>query len=198
MTSPARIWYPNTSYHITARGNRRSDIFKDDEDFQIYLSIIEETMEHFSNDYEIICYCLMDNHIHILLKTKERHMKDFMARVNSIYAKFFNDKYNYVGHLYQDRYFAELIESDSQMLDTSRYIHLNPVKANMVEKPGEYQWSSYSMYIGEKREKIITSKILLSYFKKGKEKKLYKKFVESTKKDKYKKEEVEIDGISSK
>lgn len=187
MTSPARIWYPNTSYHITSRGNRRNDIFKDDEDFKVYLDIIKETMEYFTNDYDVICYCLMDNHVHILLKTKERHMKDFMARVNSIYAKFFNNKHNYVGHLYQDTYFAELIESDSQMLDTSRYIHLNPVKAKMVEKAEQYLWSSYSMYIGEKEEKLITSKMVLSYFKVGKEKELYKKFVESVTKDKYKK-----------
>jgi putative transposase len=189
MTSPARIWYPNTSYHITSRGNRRSDIFKDDEDFQVYLEIIKETMEYFPNDYEVICYCLMDNHIHILLKTRERHMKDFMSRVSSIYAKFFNDKYNYVGHLYQDTYFSELIESDSQMIDTSRYIHLNPVKAKMVERAEDYQWSSYSMYIGEKEEKLIVSKMVLSYFKKGKEKELYKRFVESATKDKLKREE---------
>lgn len=197
MTNPARIWYPNTSYHITARGNRRSDIFKDAEDFQVYLGIIEEAIEHFNNEYEIVCYCLMDNHIHLLLNTKERHMKDFMARVNSIYAKFFNDKYNYVGHLYQDRYFAELIESDSQMLDTSRYIHLNPVKANMVKKPEDYHWSSYSMYIGEKEEKLIKSKGILSYFKKGKEIELYKKFVESDLMYKCRKEEDEMNGIGS-
>lgn len=197
MTNPAPIWYPNTSYHITARGNRRSDIFKDDEDFQVYLEIIEEAIDHFNNQYEIVSYCLMDNHIHILLKTKERHMKHFMARVNSIYAKFFNDKYKYIGHLYQNRYFAELIESDSQMLDTSRYIHLNPVKANMVKKPEEYRWSSYSMYIGEQKEKLVNSKEVLAYFSKGKERILYKIFVEQGMKNKYKKEEDELDGISS-
>lgn len=133
----------------------------------------------------------MDNHIHILLKTKERHMKDFMARVNSIYAKFFNDKYKYIGHLYQDRYFSEIIESDAQMLDTSRYIHLNPVKANMVKKPQEYRWSSYLMYIGEQKEKLINSKDILEYFNKGKERILYKIFVEQGMKDKYEKEEDE-------
>ena len=178
MTNPARIWYPNASYHITSRGNRKSDIFKDNDDFRAYLDIIEKAIEHFNNEYEIICYCLMDNHTHMLLKTKERHMKDFMARINSIYAKFFNYKYNYVGHLFQDRYFAELIEADSQMLETSRYIHLNPVKANMVKRPEDYHWSSYSMYIGENEEKLITSKMLLAYFKKGKEKELYMEFVE--------------------
>lgn len=179
MTSPARIWYPNAIYHITARGNRRNDIFKDDEDFQVYLIIIQAAIEHFEKQFEIISYCLMDNHIHILLKTKERYLKDFVSRINSIYAKFFNKKYKYIGHLYQDRYFSEIIQSDSQLLKTSRYIHLNPIRANMVEKPEDYKWSSYSMYIGKKKEKLITTKEVLSYFRKGNERELYKKFVES-------------------
>ena len=74
----------------------------------------------------------MDNHIHIFLKTNEKHLKYSISRINSIYARFFNKKYNYIGHLYQQRYFSELIEDDKQMLETSRYIHLNPLKANMV------------------------------------------------------------------
>lgn len=194
MTNPKRIWYPNTSYHITIRGNRRNDIFKDDEDFQVYLTIIEGAIEYFNNLYEIICYCLMDNHVHILLRTKERHMKDFMSRINSIYAKYFNDKYNYIGHLYQDRYFSELIESDAQMLETSRYIHLNPVRANMVKQPEEYKWSSHSMYIGEKQEKLINSELVLSYFINENKRELYKIFVKQAIKEKYKEEEY---GVSS-
>ena len=132
MTSAARVWYPNALYHITSRGNRRNDIFKDEEDFQVYLTIIQGTIEYFKDQFEVLCYCLMDNHVHILLRTKEMHLKYFVSRLNSIYAKFFNKKYNYIGHLYQDRYFSEVIESDTQLLETSRYIHLNPVRANMV------------------------------------------------------------------
>jgi len=124
MSNKERQWFPNTSYHITIRGNRRSDIFKGGEDFQVYLEIIQEALEYYGAEFEVICYCLMDNHVHLLLKTKDKHMKYFMARISGIYTKYFNDKHNFIGHLYQDRYFSELIETDTQMLETSRYIHL--------------------------------------------------------------------------
>ncbi len=179
MTNKARVWFPHSAYHITARGNRRNDIFKDEEDFQVYVTLIENALEYFENQFELICYCLMDNHIHLLLEAKDKHIQFFISRINSIYAKYFNDKYNYCGHLYEKRYFSELIENDSQMLDTSRYIHLNPVKANMVKKPEEYKWSSYSMYIGLEKEKLINSDKILNYFKKEERKKLYQKYVES-------------------
>lgn len=96
-----------------------------------------------------------------------------------MYARYFNKKYNYVGHLYQDKYYAELIEDDKQMLETSRYIHLNPVRASMVTLPQEYEHSSYSMYIGSKEEKLINSSGILNYFNKARNRKLYKEFVES-------------------
>lgn len=193
MSIQARIWYPNTSYHITARGNRRNDIFKDEEDFQIYLTLMENALEYFENKFNIVCYCLMDNHIHIMIETKDMHYKHYITRINSIYAKFFNHKYNYIGHLYQDRYFSELIETDSQSLETSRYIHLNPVRANMVIKPEEYKWSSYSMYIGETKEKIIKSGIILNYFS---NREAYKIFIEQGINHKYDKE-IDGDGVSS-
>lgn len=179
MTSRARKWYPNSVYHVTARGNRKSNIFKEEEDFRTYLTILEDAIEYFNGQYEIMCYCLMDNHVHILLKTKIKHIKYFISRLNSIYAKFFNNKYNYLGHLYQKRYFSELIRSDLQILETSRYIHLNPIKANMVKKPDEYKWSSYSMYIGKEKERLINSQKILAYFKKDNQRELYRKFVES-------------------
>lgn len=193
MTTQARIWYPNTSYHITARGNRRNDIFRDEEDFQIYLTLMENALEYFKNKFNIVCYCLMDNHIHIMIETNDMHYKYYITRVNSIYAKYFNNKYNYIGHLYQDRYFSEFIETDSQALETSRYIHLNPVKANMVRKPEEYKWSSYAMYIGETKEKLINSQNILNYFS---NKDAYKAFVEQGINHKYDKE-IEENGISS-
>ena len=172
-------WFPNSRCHITARGNHRNDIFKDEEDFQYYLILLEEALEYYDQDgYEIICYCLMDNHVHILIKTKDKPPGQFIGRVNAMYAKYFNKKYKYIGHLFQDRYHPEFIQSDEQMLETSRYIHLNPVRANMVSKPEKYQWSTYSMYIGKKKEKIISSDRILSYFKKENERDLYREFVE--------------------
>ncbi|KRU30089.1 transposase [Clostridium sporogenes] len=96
-----------------------------------------------------------------------------------MYAKYFNKKYNYCSHLYEKRYFSELIETDSQLLDVSRYIHLNPVRANMVDKAEDYKWSSYAMFIKKQNEKLINSNKILSYFKERNKRELYKDFVES-------------------
>lgn len=98
--------------------------------------------------------------------------------MHSIYTKYFNKKYNYIGHLFQDKYFSELIEDDKQMLETSRYVHLNPVKANIVEKPEEYKWSSYSVFIGKSARKLVNSEIILNYFNNKDRHILYKEFVE--------------------
>ncbi|MEG0371489.1 MAG: transposase [Clostridium sp.] len=172
-----REWYEGSTYHITARGNRRSDIFKDGEDFEIYLSHIDNAMAYYDGEYNLIAYCLMDNHVHLLIETKQRHIKDFITRIHSMYAKYFNHKHNYVGHLFQDRYFTENIENDSQMLETSRYIHLNPVKAKMVTLPEEYKYSSYDMFIGLKKELRVNTSPILTHFKGNRTK--YKKFVQT-------------------
>lgn len=165
MTTSIRKWYPGASYHVTARGNHKEDIFRDNKDFAYYLALIKETLRYYFNEnYEIICYCLMDNHVHLLIKTGEKPLGEFIGRINSKYAKYYNEKYDCVGHLFQDRYFSELIESDSQMIETSRYIHLNPVRAKMTEKPENYKWSSYSMYIGSQKENLISSGLVLSFF----------------------------------
>lgn len=190
-----REWWPGVILHITARGNHRNDIFRDEEDFQVYYTFLKEAIEHFEGKFEVYGYCLMDNHVHILVKTEDLHICNLVARVHSIYAKFFNKKYKYIGHLFQDRYYTELIEDDAQLLSTIRYIHLNPIRANMVEKPEDYEWSSYSMTIGIAKEEVINIEKILSYFKKENSRYLYKLFVESAIKDKYKEEDDH--GISS-
>jgi putative transposase len=195
MTEKKRIWFPGASYHITARGNRRNDIFKDGEDFQVYITLMKGALEYYKDKYRLACFCLMDNHVHLLIQTTDLHLKEFITRVNSIYAKYFNNKYNYIGHLYQDKYYSELIENDSQMLETSRYIHLNPVRAKMVKRPEEYLWSSYSMVINKSDEKIIDTSLILSYFKDNNPN-LYKNFVEAGIKDCGISED-DNDGISS-
>ncbi|MGL5693745.1 MAG: ATP-binding protein [Peptostreptococcaceae bacterium] len=155
MTTPKRTWYEGARYHITSRGNRRNDIYKDEEDFQVYLTILEEALQYYEKyNYKLISYCLMDNHIHLIIQTDIQPVGHLISRIHSIYTKYFNKKYNYIGHLFQDRYHLEIIESDAQLLETSRYVHLNPVKARIVEKPNEYKWSSYSM-IMEAKEKGI-------------------------------------------
>ncbi|MFD3155957.1 transposase [Haloimpatiens sp. FM7330] len=173
-------WYPGASCHMTARGNHKSNIFRDEEDFQHYLILMEEALYYFRYEqYEIICYCLMDNHVHILIKTKDNPPGKFIGRVNGIYAKYFNKKYDYIGHLFQGRYHKEFIKNDAQMLEVSRYIHLNPVRANMVKKPERYKWSSYNMYIGKKQEKIIVPDRIFYYFNELNKRKQYRTFVEN-------------------
>lgn len=176
MAKKKRIWYPGAVYHITNRGNRRSDIFRDEEDYQVYLIIMEQTMAKYP--YILYTYCLMTNHIHIQLETKDIEIWHIMRYINLLYTKYFNNKYNYVGHLFQGRYNSELIENDAYNLQTSRYIHLNPVSAAMVGTPIEYEWSSYGVYMGKRESKIITDEKILSYFKDG-SRKLYKDYVES-------------------
>ncbi|WP_186429910.1 transposase [Clostridium sp. BSD9I1] len=180
MPTIKRNWYPGASYHITARGNHRSDIFKDEGDFNKYLSLMKEALEYFQYDnYEIICYCLMNNHVHLLIKTENKPIGNFIGRINSMYAKYYNKKHNYIGHLFQDRYYSELIKSDVQMLEVSRYIHLSPVRAKMIKTPGEYKWSSYNIYIGKQESKLILYGRILSYFNKERKVELYREFIES-------------------
>lgn len=180
MTTPKRIWYEGAAYHVTARGNRREDIFKDEADFQVYLNMLEEALLYYKEyNYTLIAYCLMDNHVHLMINTDVQPLGLLISRIHSIYTKYFNRKYNYVGHLFQGKYHSEIIQRESQLLETSRYVHLNPVKARMVEWPSDYKWSSYSMMIGEKNEKLINSDIILNYFKSNERCELYKRFVES-------------------
>jgi len=136
---------------------------------------LQEVLERYKG--LLYCYCLMTNHTHLMIETGEIVISEIMKRLNEMYVKYFNIKYNLVGHLFQGRYFQQIIESDSHILDASKYIHLNPVKAKMVNIPEEYTWSSYSMYIGLKKEKLITSGKVLPYFK-GDSRLIYKEYVE--------------------
>jgi len=176
MSKSKREWYPGATYHIVSRGNRRSDIFKDQEDYNVYLTIIKQAQE--KHDFVLFVYCLMTNHIHLQFKTGQTEVWKIMRTINLLYAKYFNNKYNFVGHLFQGRYKSKVIEDDAYNLATSRYIHLNPVKADMVKKPLEYKWSSYDIYMGKRKSNLIDDKKILSYFKDNC-RELYKKYVES-------------------
>jgi putative transposase len=139
-----RIWFPGAKYHITNRGNRRAAIFYDDFDHEEYLELLEKSRKHFP--FHLHAYCLMTNHIHLLIETIHHHPKDSMKMLNSRYAMYFNKRHHLVGHVFEGRYGAELIDSAEYVLGVSRYIHLNPFEANMVKKPEDYLWSSYNAY----------------------------------------------------
>ncbi|UNC93523.1 transposase [Candidatus Contubernalis alkaliaceticus] len=179
MSRKNRVWYPGAVYHIMCRGNHRHEIYRDDEDRQVYLTKLQETMEYFP--YLLHGYCLMTNHVHLQLETIDINISEIMKKINMLYVLYFNKKYSFVGHLFQGRYRSEIIEEDPQFLSTSRYIHMNPVMANMVETPIEYPWSSYKVYLSESdcaiSKKIVTTQKVLGYFR-GHSRKNYQKYVE--------------------
>lgn len=176
MPAKKRIWYPGAIYHIISRGNRKSDIFRAWEDYHTYLFYLKGALK-FYNCF-LHSYCLMTNHVHLQIETSNKELGLLMREINRNYAKYFNGKYDLVGHLFQSRYKAEIIEDDDYILRASSYIHLNPLNARMVKNAEDYKWSSYSTYIGESECDFITTDKVLGYFKEN-NKQLYKEYVES-------------------
>jgi len=178
MGRPLRIEYPGAHYHVTSRGNERKDVFKSQKDRAQFLSYLESAV----NRYEAVihAYCLMSNHYHLLLETPAGNLSKIMQHINGAYTNYFNVKRKRSGHLFQGRYKAIVIEADEYAQELSRYIHLNPVRANMVGKPEEYRWSSYLDYIGaRKRPEWLETSLILNYFGKGEERfRKYRGFVE--------------------
>ncbi|MFQ6082127.1 MAG: transposase [Candidatus Aminicenantia bacterium] len=145
MTRPLRIEYENAVYHITARGNEKRDIFlnkKDHEKFLFYLALVQER-------YKIIVYCyvLMENHYHLLIETPHPNLSRVMRDLNGHYTIYFNKHHKRCGHLFQGRYKAILVDKDNYLLELSRYIHLNPVRAGILSKPEDYKYSSMPYYV---------------------------------------------------
>ena len=146
MSRPLRIEFPGAFYHLTARGNERKPIYRDDGDRERFVKILAAACQRFR--VRIHAYVLMDNHYHLLLQTLEANLQRAMRAVNGTYAQAFNRRYGRVGHLFQGRYKALLVERDSYLVILSRYVHLNPVRAGIVARAEDYVWSSAPDYVG--------------------------------------------------
>ena len=146
MSCPIRIEFPNALYHVTSRGDRREDIFEDDQDRQTFLS----TLKQVGAQFNWICYawCLMDNHYHLLVQTPDGNLSKGMRQLNGVYTQASNRRYRRVGHLFQGRFKAILVDSDAYLLELSRYVVLNPVRAGRVKKAADWPWSSYRASVG--------------------------------------------------
>ena len=141
MARPLRIHYPGAYYHITCRGNERKNIFLDDQDYQNFLEKISLSLEIYT--VSLLAYVCMPNHFHLLVTTPEGNLSEFMRHFNISYTSHFNHRYRRVGHLYQGRYKAFLIEADNYLLEVSRYIHLNPVRKKLFAgKSIEEKWEA--------------------------------------------------------
>ena len=178
MARPLRITYPGAFYHVTSRGNERKDVFKSKRDRERFLEYLESASQRY--DAVVHAYCLMGNHYHLLMETPSGNLSQIMRHINGAYTTYFNVKRKRSGHLFQGRYKAILIDIDEYAKELSRYIHLNPVRARMVETPEEYEWSSYQFYIGkQKPPEWLHIDFILGYFgeKVSIAKKQYQQFV---------------------
>jgi REP element-mobilizing transposase RayT len=138
-------------YHVMLRGINKQIIFEDDEDCKTFLQVIKDSKK--ISGYKLLAYCLMDNHTHMLIKEEKEELEQIFKRIGSRYVYWYNNKYQRTGHLFQDRYKSEPVDSNTYFLTVLRYIHQNPVKAGICKDAATYKWSSYSDYL---REKSIT------------------------------------------
>jgi len=141
MARPLRIEFAGALYHITSRGDRREDIYLDDDDRVCFLDVLAEVCDRFN--WACHAYCLMSNHYHLLVETHEPTLGRGMRQLNGVYTQRFNRTHARVGHVFQGRYKAILVEKDSYLLELARYIVLNPVRAGMVSSARDWPWSSY-------------------------------------------------------
>ncbi|WP_062350703.1 transposase [Bacillus kwashiorkori] len=162
MSRKPRVWYPGATYHITARGNRKAAIFQETDDYLKYLEILKNVQTAYP--FILHSYCLMTNHIHLQIETIDDHIKYIMKDLHFRYATYFNKKYDFVGHVFQGRYGASIIENISYFLETSRYIHRNPLEANIVKDLADYRWSSYLSFISNVKNPHVNPEKTLNYF----------------------------------
>ena len=163
MARALRVTYPGAFYHVTSRGNERKAVFKSERDREKFLEYLESATQRY--DARIHAYCLMDNHYHLLLETPSGNLSQIMRHINGAYTTYFNVKRRRSGHLFQGRYKAVLVEMDEYAKELSRYLHLNPVRAKMVQTPEAYAWSSYRYYIGQQKPaKWLCRDFILGYF----------------------------------
>jgi len=189
MARTLRLQFEGAIYHITARGNGRRKIFLDDRDHERFLLRLSESVDTY--EVRLYLFCLMDNHIHLLLETPRGNLSRFMQSLLTGYTVYFNLRHNNTGHLMQGRYHARVVEGDEYLLKLSRYIHLNPVFTSAtkclpleqrIQYLRSYRWSSYCSYIGRSKPmEMVDYRPILSQLHVAKCKRLkkYREFIES-------------------
>ena len=153
MARPLRIEYEGALYHVTARGNERRRIYYSQSDYEKFKDYLKEAQEKYG--YVLHCYVLMNNHYHLILETPEANLSRVMHYINGSYTNYINIKRKRSGHLFQGRYKAILIDRDRYLLELSRYVHLNPIRAAIAAKPEDYVHSSYRSFVTRSKEDIV-------------------------------------------
>jgi REP element-mobilizing transposase RayT len=179
MARPLRIAYEGAFYHITSRGNERGKIFFTQTDYDKFKDYLKEAQEKYGSILH--SYILMTNHYHLIIETPHANLSEIMHYINSSYTTYINKKKGRSGHLFQGRYKAILVDKDTYLLELSRYLHLNPVRAKIVTKPEEYPHSSYRSYIVKNKEDIVHRDLILGMISQNNQRayKQYQAFVEN-------------------
>lgn len=162
MARVKRYHFPGSFYHVMARGVNAHNIFFSEWDRYRLLFLMQEGVERYG--HQIHAFCFMNNHIHLLIQVGEISLSKIMQNLTSRYAQFVNARYSRVGHLFQGRFKAILIEEGFYFKKLLRYIHMNPVRANIISDPGDHIWSSHSAYMNRKKIGWLVTGFGLSHF----------------------------------
>jgi len=160
MARRPRVFAPGLLYHVIVRGNHRQKTFWDKRDFQAYLERLSRYRKKFG--VTVYAYCLMPNHVHLLVEGSNEPLSKFMQGLQQGYTQYFNRHHNKVGHLFQGRYHAIVCEKDEYLLALVRYIHLNPVRAKLVRRPEQYLYTGHAEYRGSNGAEIIDARMVLN------------------------------------
>ncbi len=178
MARPLRIEYSGALYHVTSRGNAQQDIYLSDDDRRQFLTLLSNVCER--HQWYCHAYCLMSNHYHLLIETQTPTLSKGMKYLNGSYTQYFNRNHQRVGHVFQGRFKAIMLEAESYLLELCRYIVLNPVRAQMVRSAKDWPWSSYRATAGmTKPVNALTTDWVLGCFSKQKKRAIkgYRLFV---------------------
>lgn len=166
MARKPRLHYPGACYHVILRGNGGNALFFDKKDRSRFFFLLQEGIERYK--HRIHAYCLMTNHVHLVIQVGEVPLSRIIQNISFRYTRYMNRRKKQVGHLFQGRYKALLIDADSYLLELVRYVHNNPVRAGMVDTPEKYLWSSHQAYLSHELVPWLTTDWVLSQFSRHK------------------------------
>ncbi len=173
MARRPRLFAPGVLYHVIVRGNQRQKTFTAESDYQAYIERLARYRKKY--DYVLHAYCLMPNHVHLLVESSEQPLAKFMQGLQQSYSQYFNLRHRKTGHVFEGRYKAILCQKDQYLLQLIRYIHLNPVRAGMVRSPERYRYSGDHVYLQGKATETIDPATVLSMLG---GKRAYRRFVQ--------------------
>ncbi len=164
MARPQRIHFEEALFHITVRGNDRQPTFRVDRDFRRYLQAIEICKKNLP--FALYAFALMPNHVHLLIEVGKHSIDKVMHRIQTAYTMYFNKRHGHTGHVFEGRYHWFLVDKDTYLLELIRYIHLNPVRADLVDDPKDYLWSSHGVYLDDRHTyaRLVEREAALSLF----------------------------------